>query len=208
MNIHEYQAKELLDKFGVTNTPGGVASTPEEAEKGARSLSTNNLVVKAQVHAGGRGKGTFTNGFQGGVHLCKTANQVRELLRTTTASDRAGGYGPRHGFGSLSLATALLKLRGNPAVLVSGLTGEGIGRLFDQIDAVLAFDTVETVRFRIPLRDGASIALLHEGGKVRSEAYHGNVCEIVVEAPESLRRRLHRYLLRNSTEPVENSVHN
>ncbi len=95
-----------------------------------------------------------------------------------------------------------------PAVLVSGLTGEGIGRLFDQIDAVLAFDTVETVRFRIPLRDGASIALLHEGGKVRSEAYHGNVCEIVVEAPESLRRRLHRYLLRNSTEPVENSVHN
>ena len=79
MNIHEYQAKELLDKFGVTNTPGGVASTPEEAEKVARSLSTNNLVVKAQVHAGGRGKGTFTNGFKGGVHLCKTANQVRDI---------------------------------------------------------------------------------------------------------------------------------
>jgi len=79
MNIHEYQAKELLDKFGVTNSPGGVASTPEEAEKVARSLSTNNLVVKAQVHAGGRGKGTFTNGFKGGVHLCKTANQVRDI---------------------------------------------------------------------------------------------------------------------------------
>ncbi|MFA7345164.1 MAG: ADP-forming succinate--CoA ligase subunit beta [Terrimicrobiaceae bacterium] len=79
MNIHEYQAKELLDKFGVTNTPGGVASTPEEAEKVARSLGTNNLVVKAQVHAGGRGKGTFTNGFKGGVHLCKTANQARDI---------------------------------------------------------------------------------------------------------------------------------
>jgi succinyl-CoA synthetase beta subunit len=79
MNIHEYQAKELLDKFGVTNTPGGVASTPEEAEKVARSLGTNNLVVKAQIHAGGRGKGTFTNGFKGGVHLCKTANQVRDI---------------------------------------------------------------------------------------------------------------------------------
>ncbi|MFZ4778170.1 MAG: ADP-forming succinate--CoA ligase subunit beta, partial [Terrimicrobiaceae bacterium] len=79
MNIHEYQAKELLDKFGVANSPGGVASTPEEAEKVARSLATNNLVVKAQVHAGGRGKGTFTNGFQGGVHLCKTANQARDI---------------------------------------------------------------------------------------------------------------------------------
>ncbi len=79
MNIHEYQAKELLDKFGVMNTPGGVASTPEEAEKIARSLGTNNLVVKAQVHAGGRGKGTFTNGFKGGVHVCKTANQARDI---------------------------------------------------------------------------------------------------------------------------------
>jgi GTP-binding protein HflX len=95
-----------------------------------------------------------------------------------------------------------------PAVLVSGLTGEGLARLFDQIDAVLPFDAVEIVQFRIPLRDGASLALLHEYGKVRSEAYHGNVCEIVVEAPQSLRRRLNRYLLKNSTVPVENSVHN
>jgi len=79
MNIHEYQAKELLDKFGVANTPGGVASTPEEAERVARSLATNNLVVKAQIHAGGRGKGSFNSGFQGGVHLCKTANQARDI---------------------------------------------------------------------------------------------------------------------------------
>ncbi len=79
MNIHEYQAKELLDQFGVANSPGGVASNPAEAEKVARSLGTNNLVVKAQIHAGGRGKGTFTNGFQGGVHLCKTASQARQI---------------------------------------------------------------------------------------------------------------------------------
>jgi len=79
MNIHEYQAKELLDKYGVANSPGGVATTPEEAEKIARSLGTNNLVVKAQIHAGGRGKGTFTNGFKGGVHLCKTASQARDI---------------------------------------------------------------------------------------------------------------------------------
>lgn len=81
MNIHEYQAKELLDKFGIANSPGGVASTPEEAEKVARSLGTNNLVVKAQIHAGGRGKGTFKNGFRGGVHLCKTASQARDIAQ-------------------------------------------------------------------------------------------------------------------------------
>jgi GTP-binding protein HflX len=94
-----------------------------------------------------------------------------------------------------------------PAVLVSGLTGEGLTRLFDLIDQVLPFDIVETVRFRIPLRDGAAIALLHEYGKVRAQGYDGNLCEIEVEAPESLRRRLKRYLVRNSTTPVENSVY-
>lgn len=79
MNIHEYQAKELLDLFGVANSPGGVASTPEEAEKIAASLNTQDLVVKAQVHAGGRGKGTFKNGFKGGVHLCKTPAEIRDI---------------------------------------------------------------------------------------------------------------------------------
>ena len=79
MNIHEYQAKELLQKFGVATPPGKVASTPEEAEQVARELGGSDLVVKAQIHAGGRGKGTFTNGFKGGVHLCKSPKEVREL---------------------------------------------------------------------------------------------------------------------------------
>jgi GTPase len=93
-----------------------------------------------------------------------------------------------------------------PSVLVSGLTSEGLARLFELIDQVLPFDTVEKVRFRIPLRDGAAIALLHEHGKVRSEDYDGNLCEIEVDAPASLRRRLSRYLLKNPTGAVENSV--
>jgi len=108
------------------------------------------------------------------------------------------------------LGTRLLANAGQststPAVLVSGQTGEGVDRLFARIDSVLAFDAVEIARFRIPLRDGASIALLHECGKVLAEDYHGNLCEIDVEAPESLRRRLKRYLTPKSTEPVENSV--
>jgi GTP-binding protein HflX len=82
-----------------------------------------------------------------------------------------------------------------PSVLVSGLTGEGLPELFALIDRVVPFDALEIVRFRIPLRDGASIALLHECGKVLSEGYHENSCEIEADAPESLRRRLRRYLL-------------
>ena len=79
MNIHEYQAKELLEKFGVATPRGKAAATPEEAEQAARELGSSELVVKAQVHAGGRGKGTFANGFKGGVHLCKSPEEVREI---------------------------------------------------------------------------------------------------------------------------------
>jgi len=78
MNIHEYQAKELLEKFGVATTRGKVATTPEEAEKIAQGIAPNEIVVKAQIHAGGRGKGTFANGFKGGVHVVKTPAEARE----------------------------------------------------------------------------------------------------------------------------------
>ena len=79
MNIHEYQAKELFEQFGVASTPGKVARTPEEAEAVARELGNGQLVVKAQIHAGGRGKGTFKNGFKGGVHLCTTPEEAKDL---------------------------------------------------------------------------------------------------------------------------------
>ena len=79
MNIHEYQAKELLRKFGVAIPRGKVASSPEEAEQIAREIAPAEIVVKAQIHAGGRGKGTFANGFKGGVHLCKTPEEAREI---------------------------------------------------------------------------------------------------------------------------------
>ncbi len=78
MNIHEYQARELFAKYGVATQPGSVASTPEEAEQVAAKLG-GKIVVKAQIHAGGRGKGTFKNGFKGGVHLCDTPAEAKEL---------------------------------------------------------------------------------------------------------------------------------
>src|SRR5438132_2502449 len=79
MNIHEYQAKELLQRFDVATTRGKVASTLDEAEQIARELGDVDIVVKAQVHAGGRGKGEFKNGFKGGVHVRKTPEEVREV---------------------------------------------------------------------------------------------------------------------------------
>src|SRR3989449_3986366 len=79
MNIHEYQAKELLQKFDVATTRARVASTVDEAEQIARELGAVDVVVKAQIHAGGRGKGTFKNGFKGGVHVRKTPEEVREV---------------------------------------------------------------------------------------------------------------------------------
>jgi len=79
MNIHEYQAKELLQKFDVATTRGRVAATLDEAEQIARELGDIEIVVKAQIHAGGRGKGSFKNGFKGGVHVRKTPDEVRDV---------------------------------------------------------------------------------------------------------------------------------
>ena len=79
MNIHEYQAKELLQKFDVATTRGRVAATLDQAEQIARELGDIDIVVKAQIHAGGRGKGNFKNGFKGGVHVRKTPDEVRDV---------------------------------------------------------------------------------------------------------------------------------
>jgi succinyl-CoA synthetase beta subunit len=79
MNIHEYQAKELFDRFGVPSPKGAAASSAKEAGDAATVLGVKNLVVKAQVHAGGRGKGVFKNGFKGGVYLVESAEKAAEV---------------------------------------------------------------------------------------------------------------------------------
>jgi succinyl-CoA synthetase beta subunit len=79
MNIHEYQAKELLAKYGVAVPRGAVAYTPEEAVKVADDLGGSIWVVKSQIHAGGRGAGRFANDPDGagGVRLTKSTDEVR-----------------------------------------------------------------------------------------------------------------------------------
>ena len=128
-----------------------------------------------------------------------------DRLATAAESDRIDGAA-----GAAVPAARLLSDAGHetpvPAVLVSGLTGDGVAELFAQIDAVLAFDTIETVTFTIPSGEGAAIALLHACGRVLSEVYDGDSCRVEVQAPESLRRRLARFRPERSTGAVENSV--
>ena len=82
MNIHEYQAKELFGKHGLAVAPGAAASSLEEIPDALASLPDGiPLVVKAQIHAGGRGKGTFTDGFQGGVKLADNKAEAEELAK-------------------------------------------------------------------------------------------------------------------------------
>jgi succinyl-CoA synthetase beta subunit len=90
MNIHEYQAKELLAKFGVAVPKGGVAYTAAEAVEAARRLGGNLWVVKAQIQAGGRGKA-------GGVRLCRSEDEVdaaaRALLGRNLVTHQTGPAG-------------------------------------------------------------------------------------------------------------------
>ncbi|AYJ86541.1 ADP-forming succinate--CoA ligase subunit beta [Sphingomonas paeninsulae] len=100
MNIHEYQAKELLAKFGVPIPAGIAAMSVEEAVAAAAQLPGPLYVVKAQIHAGGRGKGKFKElgpDAKGGVRLAKTADEVRaaatDMLGNTLVTIQTGDAG-------------------------------------------------------------------------------------------------------------------
>jgi len=84
MNIHEYQAKQLLAQYGVAVPGGQAVKTSAEAKAVAEKLfaaGQKMVVVKSQIHAGGRGKGTFKSGFQGGVKLAKSVEQAHEFAQ-------------------------------------------------------------------------------------------------------------------------------
>src|SRR6185312_99186 len=99
MNIHEYQAKELLKKYGVAVLEGYVAWTPDDAAEAASKLPGPVFVVKSQIHAGGRGAGRFAddpNG-KGGVRLAKSRDEARAaaeaMLGHTLVTKQTGAAG-------------------------------------------------------------------------------------------------------------------
>ena len=97
MNIHEYQAKELFEKYGIPCPQGAATSSPDEFESCIDQLSEGLVVVKSQIHAGGRGKGTFADGFQGGVKLAKTKEEALDfanrMLGNTLVTVQTGPAG-------------------------------------------------------------------------------------------------------------------
>ena len=100
MNLHEYQAKELLAKYGIGIPAGHAALTIEEAVEGAKKLPGPLYIVKAQIHAGGRGKGKFKElgpDAKGGVRLAKSIEEVeahaREMLGNTLVTIQTGDAG-------------------------------------------------------------------------------------------------------------------
>uniref|UniRef100_A0A0H5R5D8 Succinate--CoA ligase [ADP-forming] subunit beta, mitochondrial n=1 Tax=Spongospora subterranea TaxID=70186 RepID=A0A0H5R5D8_9EUKA len=98
--LHEYQSKSIMSSYGVNVQQGDVASTVQESAEIARKLVEENckeLIVKAQVLAGGRGKGRFDNGFQGGVKLCFTPDEVaakaKNMLGARLITEQTGPEG-------------------------------------------------------------------------------------------------------------------
>jgi len=155
MNIHEYQAKELLQKFDVATTRGRVAATLDEAEQIARELGDFDIVVKAQIHAGGRGKGTFKNGFKGGVHVRKTPDEVRDVAA---------------------------KMLGQ--ILVTHQTGPG-GRLVNKVLVAESTDIAREIYFAVLLDRATAAPLIvasTEGG-VEIEAVAAKSPEKIIREP-------------------------
>lgn len=103
MNIHEYQGKEILKSFGVNIQEGIVAKTPEEATEAAKKLQSETgtewFVIKAQIHAGGRGKGTVKETGSRGVVLAKSLDEVsgkaKDILGGTLVTIQTGEAGKK-----------------------------------------------------------------------------------------------------------------
>jgi len=103
MNIHEYQAKEVLKSYGVAIQEGIVADTPDKAVEAAKELNretgTEWYVIKAQIHAGGRGKGKVNETGSNGVILAKSLDEVapksKDILGGTLVTHQTGAEGKK-----------------------------------------------------------------------------------------------------------------
>ncbi len=97
MNIHEYQAKTLFTQFGVPVPQGVAVKSAAEFDSALAQLPEGPTMVKSQIHAGGRGKGTFTNGYKGGVKFCQTKAEAKsiagEMIDQTLVTAQTGPAG-------------------------------------------------------------------------------------------------------------------
>ena len=160
MNLHEYQAKELMARHGVQIPLGYPATSAEEAKTAIEKLFNEGhkrVVVKSQIHAGGRGKGTFKNGFQGGVHLADSINdattkaesmfgnilvtkqtgeegkQVNRLLITSAEEIKSEYY----------VAVLLDRAKGRPIIMASAEGGMNIEEVAEESPEKIFKETID-----------------------------------------------------------------
>jgi succinyl-CoA synthetase beta subunit len=195
MNIHEYQAKELLAQCGVAVPAGEVCETPEAAKAIAEKLlaaGAKVVVIKVQIHAGGRGKGTFKSGFQGGVKLCKTAEEIfqnaKAMLGNVLVTKQTGPEGrlvskllitvaPKIKR-ELYLAVLLDRASSRPVVMVSTEGGMDIEEVAAKTPEKIVRETIDPAVGMMPYQ-GRKLAvalglkgdLINSGAKLLSGVY-------------------------------------
>uniref|UniRef100_A0A8C4QXF9 Succinate--CoA ligase [GDP-forming] subunit beta, mitochondrial n=2 Tax=Eptatretus burgeri TaxID=7764 RepID=A0A8C4QXF9_EPTBU len=97
LNLHEYNSKRLMEEHGICVQRFDVAESPSQAKDAARKLKADMLVLKAQILAGGRGKGTFSSGLQGGVHLTKDVQVIEEVTKKMIGYNLVTKQTPKEG---------------------------------------------------------------------------------------------------------------
>jgi len=187
MNIHEYQAKEVLASFGVVVPPGKAVSTAEEAKQVAENLASEGhakFVIKSQIHAGGRGKGTFTNGFKGGVKLCDTADQASEIagqmLGNTLVTNQTGPDGKQVNkvliagaeeiLNEFYLAVLLDRANSQPVIMVSTEGGMDIEEVAEKTPEKIVKEWVDPGLGLMPFQARKLAKALDLEGKLINQA--------------------------------------
>src|SRR3954465_7409338 len=200
MNIHEYQAKELLAKFGVPVPAGHAAMSVDEAVQAAKQLPGPLWVVKAQIHAGGRGKGRFKElgeSAKGGVRLAHSIDEVREhaaeMLGKTLVTAQTGPHGKQvqrlyitDGVDiekEFYLALLVDRESGRIAVVASTEGGVEIEKVAHETPEKIATITVDPATGLMPHHGrevaaalGLSGDLAKQAGKVLAKLYDAFLC--------------------------------
>jgi succinyl-CoA synthetase beta subunit len=188
MNIHEYQARHILSGHGVALPPGDVCDTADEAWKVARSLftaSASAVAIKSQIQAGGRGKGTFTTGYKGGVKVCRTAEEVREaasaMLGNVLVTKQTGPSGRRVNKvlvvlapnirKEFYLATLLDRGSGRPLVMASAAGGMDIEEVAASHPEKIIRETIDPALGLMPYQARKIAAGLELSGGLASQAH-------------------------------------
>ena len=166
-DLHEFQSKEVMRGYGVNVQRGALAYNPEEAAKISEGLSNKGgLILKAQVHAGGRGKGHLTSGLQGGVKICKTPQEIADFTKQMIGYNLITHQTTKKGLPVKSvlvhegvdidrqiyLAFLLDRESGGPVVVASQKGGM-------DIEAVAEEDPEAILKFLVPLKEGMTDAI-------------------------------------------------